>query len=235
MNASKRGAVAVMRILVVEDEAKIARFIKKGLSEDGYAVDVARNGEEALSFAASAPYDVVILDLMLPRIDGITVCRRLRESDLSVSILILTAKDSVEDRVAGLDAGADDYLVKPFAFAELLARIRALLRRPKGLSHNLLQVGDLELDVAMRRVVRAGSAIELTPKEYSLLEYVMRNRGQVLTRTQILEHVWNYDFYAGSNIVDVYIRYLRKKIDEEHEEKLIKTIRGVGYSICEDS
>jgi heavy metal response regulator len=224
-----------MRILVVEDEPKIARFIKKGLSEEGYAVDVARNGEEALSFAASAPYDVVILDLMLPRIDGITVCRRLRSSDLSVSILILTAKDSIEDRVAGLDAGADDYLVKPFAFAELLARIRALLRRPKGMKPNLLQAGDLELDVVRRRVVRAGSAIELTPKEYSLLEYMMRNRGQVLTRTQILEHVWNYDFYAGSNIVDVYIRYLRKKIDEGHKERLIKTIRGVGYTICEDS
>jgi len=224
-----------MRILVVEDEAKIARFIKKGLSEEGYAVDIARHGEEALSYATSAPYDVVILDLMLPRIDGITVCRRLRESDLSVSILILTARDSVEDRVAGLDAGADDYLVKPFAFAELLARIRALMRRPKGITPNLLQVGDLELDVARRRVVRAGFAIELTPKEYSLLEYMMRNRGQVLTRTQILEHVWNYDFYAGSNIVDVYIRYLRKKIDEEHEDKLIKTVRGVGYTICEDS
>ncbi len=224
-----------MRILVVEDEPKIARFIKKGLSEEGYAVDVARNGEEALSFAASAPYDVVILDLMLPRIDGITVCRRLRSSDLSVSILILTAKDSIEDRVAGLDAGADDYLVKPFAFAELLARIKALLRRPKGMKPNLLQAGDLELDVVRRRVVRAGSAIELTPKEYSLLEYMMRNRGQVLTRTQILEHVWNYDFYAGSNIVDVYIRYLRKKIDEGHKERLIKTIRGVGYTICEDS
>jgi heavy metal response regulator len=224
-----------MRILVVEDEAKIARFVKKGLSEEGYAVDVARTGEDAISYAASAPYDVVILDLMLPRIDGITVCRRLRESDLSVSILILTARDSVEDRVAGLDAGADDYLVKPFAFAELLARIRALLRRPKGTSHNLLRVGDLELDVARHRVIRAGSTIELTPREYSLLEYMMRNRCQVLSRTQILEHVWNYDFYAGSNIVDVYVRYLRKKIDEEHEEKLIKTIRGVGYTICEDS
>jgi len=224
-----------MRILVVEDEAKIARFVKKGLSEEGYAVDVARTGEDAISYAASAPYDVVILDLMLPRIDGITVCRRLRESDLSVSILILTARDSVEDRVAGLDAGADDYLVKPFAFAELLARIRALLRRPKGTSHNLLRVGDLELDVARHRVIRAGSTIELTPREYSLLEYMMRNRCQVLSRTQILEHVWNYDFYAGSNIVDVYIRYLRKKIDEEHEDKLIKTVRGVGYTICEDS
>jgi len=224
-----------VRILVVEDEPKIARFIKKGLSEEGYAVDVAKNGEEAISFATSAPYDVVILDLLLPRIDGITVCRRLRESDMSVSILILTAKDSIEDRVAGLDAGADDYLVKPFAFAELLARIRALLRRPKGMKPNLLQVGDLELDVAMRRVTRAGSTIELTPKEYSLLEYMMRNRCQVLTRTQILEHVWNYDFYAGSNIVDVYVRYLRKKIDEGHEEKLIQTVRGAGYSICEDS
>lgn len=225
-----------MRVLVVEDEAKIARFLSRGLTEAGYAVDIARNGAEALSYATSAPYDIIVLDLLLPKIDGITVCRRLRESDLSASILILTARDSVDDRVAGLDAGADDYLVKPFAFAELLARIRALLRRPRGTDQNLLRVGDLEMDVVSRRVARAGSPIELAPKEYALLEYMMRNRCQVLSRTQILEHVWNYDFYAGSNIVDVYIRYLRKKIDEGHDDKkLIKTIRGVGYTLCEDS
>ncbi len=221
---------------MVEDEAKIARFLSRGLTEAGYAVDIARNGAEALSYATSAPYDIIVLDLLLPKIDGITVCRRLRESDLSASILILTARDSVDDRVAGLDAGADDYLVKPFAFAELLARIRALLRRPRGTDQNLLRVGDLEMDVVSRRVARAGSPIELAPKEYALLEYMMRNRCQVLSRTQILEHVWNYDFYAGSNIVDVYIRYLRKKIDEGHDDKkLIKTIRGVGYTLCEDS
>jgi len=224
-----------MRILVVEDEPKIARFIKKGLTEEGYAVDVARDGEEALAFARAAPYDLIVLDLMLPKIDGITVCRKLRKDDIEVSLLILTAKDSIEDRVLGLDAGADDYLVKPFAFAELLARIRALLRRPQAMSSNVLQVGDLVLDVQKHRVERGGVQVELTSRELSLLEYMMRNPCQVLTRTQIMEHVWNYDFYAGSNVVDVYIRYLRKKIDEGHDDKLIKTMSGVGYSICEGS
>jgi heavy metal response regulator len=223
-----------MRILVVEDEQKIARFIRKGLAEEGYAVDIARNGEEALSYAASAPYDLIILDLLLPKIDGITVCRRLRESDLTVAVLMLTAKDSIEDRVTGLDAGADDYLVKPFAFAELLARIRALLRRPQSATSNILQVSDLVLDLTRHRAERNGAPIELTPTEYALLEYLMRNPCQVLTRTQIMQHVWDYDFFAGSNIVDVYIRYLRKKIDEGHEKRLIKTVRGAGYTICED-
>jgi heavy metal response regulator len=224
-----------MRILVVEDEQKIARFIRKGLGEEGYAVDIARDGEEALSYASSAPYDLIILDLLLPRVDGITVCRRLREFNLTVSVLILTAKDSIEDRVTGLDAGADDYLVKPFAFAELLARIRALLRRPRNATPNILQVADLVLDVTRHRAERNGTPIDLTPKEYSLLEYLIRNRCQVLTRTQILEHVWDYDFYGGSNIVDVYIRYLRKKIDDGHDKKLIKTVRGAGYTLCGDS
>lgn len=224
-----------MRLLVVEDEYKIARFIRKGLIEEGYAVDIARNGEEALSYATSAPYDLIILDLLIPKIDGITVCRRLRESSLAVAILILTAKDSIEDRVTGLDAGADDYLVKPFAFAELLARIRALLRRPQSMTSNILQVSDLVLDLTRHRAERNGAPVDLAPTEYSLLEYLMRNACQVLTRTQILQHVWDYDFYGGSNIVDVYIRYLRKKIDEGHHKKLIRTIRGVGYSICEDS
>lgn len=223
-----------MRILVVEDEQKIARFIKKGLVEEGYAVDIACNGEEALSYAASAPYDLIILDLLLPKIDGITVCRRLRESSLATPILMLTAKDSIEDRVSGLDAGADDYLVKPFAFAELLARIRALLRRPQGATSSILQVADLSLDLARHRAERSGAPIELTPTEYALLEYLMRNPCQVLSRTQIMQHVWNYDFFAGSNIVDVYIRYLRKKIDEGHDKKLIRTVRGAGYTICED-
>jgi len=224
----------IMRILVVEDEQKIARFIKKGLVEEGYAVDIARNGEEALSYAAAAPYDLIILDLLLPKMDGIAVCRRLRESDLEVAVLMLTAKDSIEDRVTGLDAGADDYLVKPFAFAELLARIRALLRRPRSASSSILQVSDLVLDLARHRVERNGAPIELTPKEYALLEYLMRNPCQVLTRTQIMQHVWDYDFFAGSNIVDVYIRYLRKKIDEGYEKKLINTVRGAGYTLCED-
>jgi len=221
-----------MRILVVEDEPKIARFIKKGLTEQGYAVDAALNGEEALAYAKSAPYDLIILDLLLPGIDGITVCRILRETSLAAPILILTAMDSVEDRVKGLDAGADDYLVKPFAFAELLARIRALLRRPQTVASNSLQLGDLLLDVAKRKVERGGVPVDLTAKEYALLEYLVRNQCQVLTRTQIMEHVWNYDFFSGSNIVDVYIRYLRKKIDDGRDAKLIKTIRGAGYTIC---
>lgn len=224
-----------MRILVVEDEQKIARFIRKGLTEEGYAVDIARDGEEAISFATYAPYDLIILDLLIPRVDGITVCRRLRESNLSVPILILTAKDSIEDRVTGLDAGADDYLVKPFAFAELLARIRALLRRPQSATSNILQISDLVLDLTKHRAERGGVPIELTSTEYALLEYLMRNPCQVLTRTQIMQHVWDYDFYGGSNIVDVYICYLRKKIDETHSKKLIKTIRGTGYTLCEDS
>ena len=221
-----------MRILLVEDESRIARFINKGLTEEGYAIDIVANGEDALSFAGSAPYDLIILDLLLPKIDGITVCRRLRRQNMKVPILILTAKDSIEDRVTGLNAGADDYLVKPFAFAELLARIRALLRRPPVLNADTLEVGNLLVDVIKHQVERAGEPISLTPKEYSLLVYMMRNKCQVLSRTQIMEHVWNYDFYAGSNVVDVYIRYLRKKIDEGHEKKLIKTVRGVGYTIC---
>jgi DNA-binding response OmpR family regulator len=224
-----------MRVLVVEDEPKIARFIRKGLTEEGYAVDVAGNGEEAIAYALSAPFDLIILDLLLPRVDGITVCRKVRESNMSVPILILTARDSIEDRVTGLDAGADDYLVKPFAFAELLARIRALLRRPRTSKPDILAVGDLSLDIVRHSVTRSESVIELTPKEYSLLEYMVRNKCQALTRTQILQHVWDYDFYAGSNIVDVNVRYLRKKIDEGHETKLIKTIRGIGYSICDDA
>ncbi len=224
-----------MRVLIVEDEPKIARFIDKGLREEGYAVDIARNGEDALLFARSAPYDLIILDLLLPKIDGVTVCRRIRDSNLSVSILILTAKDSIEDRVTGLDAGADDYLVKPFAFTELLARMRALLRRPRAAANNLLQIGDLVMDIVKHRAERGGVQIDLTQKEYSLLEYMMRNQGQALTRTQIMEHVWNYDFYTGSNVVDVHIRYLRKKIDEGHNIKLIRTVRGVGYTICEES
>ena len=221
-----------MRILLVEDDSRIARFVNKGLTEEGYAVDIVTNGEDALFFAGSAPYDLIVLDLLLPKIDGISVCRRLRRKDMKVPILILTAKDSIEDRVTGLNAGADDNLVKPFAFAELLARIRALLRRPPVLNADTLEVGDLAVDVTKHKVARAEEPIHLTPKEYSLLVFMMRNQCQVLSRTQIMEHVWNYDFYAGSNVVDVYIRYLRKKIDEGHEKKLIRTIRGVGYTIC---
>ena len=221
-----------MRILLVEDDSRIARFVNKGLSEEGYAVDIVANGEDALTYAGSAPYDLIILDLLLPKIDGITVCRHLRRHDMKVPILILTAKDSIEDRVTGLNAGADDYLVKPFAFTELVARVRALLRRPPVVNADTLEVGDLVIDVTRHHVQRADETVNLTLKEYSLLVFMMRNQCQVLSRTQIMEHVWNYDFYAGSNVVDVYIRYLRKKIDEGHEFRLIKTVRGVGYSIC---
>ncbi|HHV63360.1 MAG TPA: response regulator transcription factor [Firmicutes bacterium] len=220
-----------MRVLVVEDEPKIASFVKRGLEEEGYAVDVAGDGESALDYAQSAQYDILILDIMLPKRDGVSVCQELRRRGFRAPILMLTARDAVDDRVEGLDAGADDYLVKPFAFKELLARMRALLRRPREVGPTRLQVGDLTLDTATRRAERRGRVIDLTLREYALLEFLMRHKGQVLSRTQIAEHVWNFDFYSESNIVDVYIRYLRLKIDANWEPKLIHTVRGVGYKI----
>jgi len=221
-----------MRILIVEDEHKISTYLKRGLEEQGYAVDAAFTGSEALDWVQAAPYDLIILDIMLPEIDGITLCRELRARDMRMPILMLTARDAVEDRVTGLDAGADDYLIKPFAFNELLARVRALLRRNQDAPKvNTLQVGDLVLDTLARRVSRGGKRIDLTPKEYAILELLMREQGRVLTRTQIAEHVWNYEVYNQSNIVDVYIRNLRRKIDDGYELKLIRTIRGVGYQI----
>jgi heavy metal response regulator len=220
-----------MRILVVEDERRIAAFIKRGLEEERYAVDVAYDGEEALDWAAVANYDLIVLDVLLPKKDGIEVCRELRAQGNKVPILMLTARDAIEDRVQGLDSGADDYLVKPFAFQELLARIRALLRRSGEIKTPRLQVGDLVLDTITHRASRGGQVIELTAREYALLEFLMRHPGQVLSRTQILEHVWNYDFFTTSNVVDVYIRYLRRKIDKDFEVKLLQTVRGVGYKI----
>jgi heavy metal response regulator len=221
-----------MRILIVEDEHKISAYLKRGLEEQGYAVDAAFTGSEALDWVQAAPYDLIILDIMLPEIDGITLCRELRARGMRMPILMLTARDAVEDRVTGLDAGADDYLIKPFAFNELLARVRALLRRNQdALKVNTLQVGDLVLDTLARRVSRGGKRIDLTPKEYAILELLMREQGRVLTRTQIAEHVWNYEVYNQSNIVDVYIRNLRRKIDDGYELKLIRTVRGVGYQI----
>jgi DNA-binding response OmpR family regulator len=224
-----------MRVLVVEDEAKIARFISKGLQEEGYAVDIASDGEEAMSCAMSTTYDLILLDLMLPKLDGITVCRQLRDLNMAVSILVLTAMDSVKDRVVGLDAGADDYLVKPFDFEELLARIRALLRRPSALIPNQLQVDDLVLDLLSHKVERKGMTIELTSKEFSLLEYLMRNKGRALSRSEIREHAWGdeSDGDHETNIVDVYISYLREKVDGGHVKQLIRTVRGVGYTLCE--
>jgi len=220
-----------MRILVVEDEPGIARFIRQGLSEAGYAVDVASDGEEGLDYALAAPYDLLVLDILLPKMDGLRLLRELRERGMRTPVLLLTARDTVEDRVQGLDSGADDYLVKPFAFPELLARVRALLRRPPLQSNPVLRVGDLELDTVRREVRRAGRRIDLSPREFSLLEHLMRHPNQVLTRTQIAEHIWNFDFYAESNVVDVYIGYLRRKIDRGFDRPLIHTVRGVGYRL----
>lgn len=220
-----------MRLLVVEDEPGIAAFLRQGLTEEGYAVDVVGDGERAIEFALSAPYDAIILDILLPKKDGFGVCAELRRRGLRTPILMLTARGAVEDRVRGLDTGADDYLMKPFAFAELLARVRALLRRPAVALPTLLQVGDLTLDSVTRRVERAGRPIELTPREFSLLELLMRHPGQVLSRTQIAEHVWNYNFFHQSNVVDVYVRYLRRKIDDGFQPRLIHTVRGAGYKI----
>jgi len=222
-----------MYILVVEDEKKVVGFLKKGLQEERYTVDVAYDGEEALLLAEMNQYDLIILDIMLPKKDGMEVLKELRTQRISTPILMLTAKDSLQDKVQGLDSGADDYLTKPFAFAELLARIRALLRRGKPASEVSLKAADLILDPATHKVQRAGKPIELTSKEYALLEYFLRNKGQVLTRALISEHVWGYRFDTGTNIVDVYVNYLRNKIDHGFDKKLIHTVRGVGYVLKE--
>lgn len=222
-----------MRILIVEDESGIANFVNQGLTEAGYAVDLAWDGREGLDYALAADYDAYVFDIMLPKMDGLELLRELRRRGDKTPTLMLTARDTIEDRVEGLDAGADDYLVKPFAFPELLARVRALLRRPPLQTGTVLQVGDLEMDTARRIVQRQGNPIELSPREYAVLEYLMRHPNQVLTRTQIGEHVWNFDFYNESNVVDVYIGYLRRKIDKDSDQSLIQTIRGVGYRISD--
>ena len=224
-----------MRVLLVEDDNRIADFVSRGLREQGYAVDVAPNGDEALHWTDTAEFDIMILDLMLPGVDGIEVCRTLRQKGSNTPILMLTARDAVEDRVKGLDSGADDYLVKPFAFAELLARLRALIRREPVLLENALQVSDLVLDTTTLEVSRQGWAIDLTTKECRLLEYLMRHPDRVLTRTMIAEHVWNYDFDGATNVIDVHIRNLRRKIDDPFLSKLIQTIRGAGYKISSRS
>ena len=220
-----------MRILVVEDERRITAFIKKGLQEENHAVDVAYDGIEALDWASAVDYDLILLDVLLPHKDGIEVCRELRAQGSQVPILMLTARDAIEDRVRGLDSGADDYLIKPFAFPELAARIRALLRRGSEIRTPHLQVGELVLDTLTRRATRNGQVIELSAREYAVLEFLMRHPGQVLSRTQIVDHVWSYDFMTTSNVVDVYIGYLRRKIDDGFETKLIQTVRGSGYTI----
>jgi DNA-binding response OmpR family regulator len=225
-----------MRVLVVEDEPSIANFVRQGLTEAGYAVDVAWNGREGLNYALAADYDILVLDIMLPEMNGLDLLRQLRGRGYKTPTLMLTARDRIGDRVEGLDAGADDYLVKPFAFPELLARVRALLRRPPLQTDTVLRVGDLEMNTAMRQVRCNGQLIDPSPREYAVLEYLMRHPNQVLTRTQIAEHVWNFDFYNESNVVDVYIGYLRRKIEKVRGRPLIETIRGVGYRLnTEDS
>jgi two-component system, OmpR family, copper resistance phosphate regulon response regulator CusR len=219
---------APMRILIVEDEPKTAAYVRKGLTEHGYVVDVADNGTEGLHLATSFNYDLVLLDVMLPGADGWTVLERLRR-ERQTPVLFLSARDAVADRVKGLELGADDYLVKPFAFSELLARIRTLLRRGAVQAEQRVRVADLDVDLVRRRVSRAGERVELTAREYALLEYLVRHVGEVVSRTLIAEHVWDMNFDSGTNVVDVAVRRLRAKIDDRFEAKLIHTIRGVGY------
>lgn len=219
-----------MHILLIEDEKRIAEFVARGLESSGFTVDVAENGERALALLAGSAYDLLILDLMLPDVDGLTLLQKIRNRKVSQPVLILSARGSLDDRVKGLDVGADDYMVKPFAFVELLARIRALLRRGQAMPERL-QVGDLVLDCIRRKVSRGGVNIELAPKEFSILEFLMRNRGRPLSRNMIVEHVWEMDYTGLTNIVDVYIRHLRSKIDDPFPQKLIRTVRGIGYAI----
>ncbi len=220
-----------MRILVVEDSRRLAGIMRRGLQEDAYAVDNAYDGEEAQYMAETTPFDLIVLDIMLPKKDGVTLCRELRAKGITTPILMLTAKDRTEDKVIGLDSGADDYLVKPFAFTELMARIRALLRREALPKTPKLQVGDLAMDVQTREVWRGQRKIELTSKEYAILEYFMRRPNIVVTRTMLGENVWDYEFDGISNIIDVYVRRIRLKIDEDGQESLIQTLRGAGYRL----
>ena len=220
-----------MRILVIEDEISLLKFIAKGLREKGYSVDVAKDGKNGKYFIEAADYDCIILDIMLPIIDGLILLKQLRVKNLLTPVIILTAKDSVEDRVKGLDLGADDYLVKPFSLDELLARVRALLRRQGDNKESVLGIENLTLDLIRHTVTRNNNTIELTSKEFTILEYLLRNKGILLTRSQIAEHIWDYDFEYNSNIVDVYIGYLRRKIDDQFKNKLIHTVRGSGYKL----
>ena len=223
-----------MRVLVVEDDVGIAQFVQQGLSEAGYAVDVAQDGKLAIDYALAAEYDLLVIDIQLPRLDGLDLLKILRSEGIQAPVLLLTARSTVQDRVMGLNAGADDYLIKPFDFAELLARIRALLRRPPLQNDLILQVGDLKLDIVQRSVRRGDREIDLSPREFALLEYLMGHSRQVLSRTQIAQHVWSFDFYSDFKVIDVYIGYLRRKIERQGEPRLIKTVRGVGYCISAD-
>ena len=223
-----------MYVLVVEDERRLAQLVRRVLEEEGHTVDVAHDGEEGLQMALEGTHDVIVLDIMLPEINGLDVCKSLRANRVDTPVLLLTALDGVDDRVRGLDAGADDYLPKPFAFQELMARLRALSRRrvqPRDPQE--LSADGLTLDLRRRRAQRDGRQIELSPKEFSLLEFLMRNQGRVVTRTQILDHLWGYDFATDSNLVDVYVAYLRRKVDKDTSNKLIRTVRGIGYALGE--
>ncbi len=223
-----------MRLLVVEDDVKMASLLKRGLEREGYAVDVAATGEDALWAGRELPYDAVVLDAMIPPPDGFDVCRQLREAGRWMPIIMLTARDSIGDRVHGLDAGADDYLPKPFSFAELFARLRALLRRDAGERPTVLEAGDLRLDPATRTVSRGDATISLTPRQFALLELLLRHRGEVLSRTTIIDHVWDFAYDGTSNVVDVYIRYLRDKVDRPFGRHSIETVRGAGYRLRAD-
>lgn len=223
--------ICAMRILVVDDDRHLCSIIKRGLVEESYSVDTAFDGEEGEYMATSNPYDLIILDIMMPKKDGIEVCRSLRLRNVNSPVMMLTAKDTVEDRVKGLDTGADDYLVKPFAFSELLARVRALLRRDGTTRSPEIKVGDLILNTRTRELSRGGRAIDLTTKEYTVLEYLMHHPNVVITRTMIEEHAWDYDFDSISNLVDVYIRRLRRKIDDSDDDSIIQTVRGAGYRL----
>lgn len=222
-----------MRILVVEDERDLNRIICKKLKVEGYSVDSCYDGEEALTYIGGANYDIIIMDIMMPKKNGYEVLAQIRKEKIDTPVLFLTAKDGIEDRVKGLDLGADDYIIKPFHFDELMARVRAMIRRNHGSTTNILKIDDLELDCGTRVVKRAGKEIELSAKEFSILEYMMQNQGIVLSREKIEEHIWNYDYQGASNMVDVYIRYLRVKIDKDFNTKLIHTVRGVGYVLKE--
>lgn len=223
-----------MRILVIEDEKKILSFVKKGLEEQGFVVDTSQHGDEGLILARTHSYDAVVLDVMLPGRDGLSILRLLRKEKNKVPVIIITARDGVSERIDGLNLGADDYLVKPFYLEELIARLKSILRRVSGDGLSILEVKDLRLNLMSREVFRGDTAIALAPREFALLEYLMRSPGRVLTRTQILEQIWNYHFDPDTNLVDVYIRRLRQKVDDGFEEKLIRTVRGIGYSLAKE-
>jgi len=223
-----------VRILIVEDEHRLANIIKKGLSEEGFAVDTAYDGEEGQYMAESEQYDLIVLDIMLPKVSGLVICKELRQKNIRIPILMLTARATVEDKVAGLDSGADDYLTKPFSFLELRSRINALIRRSQQDSSPILKIANLELDPLKHRALRDGKSLSLTPKEFSILEFLLRHKDEVVSRTMITEHVWDYNFDSMSNIVDVFVASIRRAVDKRAKTKLIHTVRGVGYKISEN-